>query len=44
MNSYKYMCNENIEFLDDDLGCFGENLTIVILTCNKSKLTIRLLI
>lgn len=43
MNSYRYIYNENIELLENDLGLNGENLTIVILTYNKSILTIRLL-
>ena len=43
MNSYKYIYNDNIELLDNNLGPNGENLTIVILSYNKCDLTIRLL-
>ena len=40
---YNYYYNNNIELLDQNIGTYGENLSIAILTCNKSELTINLL-
>lgn len=43
--SYQYGCTKYDELLnnDDNIGIYGENLTIVILSCNRSKATIKLL-
>ena len=43
--SYQYGCTKYDELLnnDDNIGIHGENLTIVILSCNRSKATIKLL-
>lgn len=42
-NKINYYYNNNVELLSDNLGTKGKNLSIVILTYNKSNLTIRLL-
>lgn len=45
LKSFKYGCSRLDELLsnDDNIGIAGENLTIVILSCNRSKATIKLL-
>ena len=40
---YNYYYINNIELIDSNIMKNGENLSIVVLSCNKSELTIRLL-
>ena len=45
LKSFKYGCSRLDELLsnDDNIGINGENLTIVVLSCNRSEATINLL-